>query len=733
MPRPISLKLIASLLPVAMAMVSPFASGQVAAPAPAPASKPASTPVPVREVVLFSSGVGYFEHFGTVHGDVATELRFKKEQINDILKSLLLQDLDGGKVTSVTYGSQGPLSHTLKSFQVDISSNPPLSDLLNQLRGSKVTVTTKEGATAGTVLGVEKKQRNLGDKDHPQVIDVWTLNLWTGGNIRPVDLDQVTDLKLDDLQLQEELNKALVALAQARDQDTKPVQIHFQGPADHRVRIGYVVEAPVWKTSYRLVLPPQGGVEKPKDPADEKKEPAATQPAAGPEGHLQGWAIVENQTDSDWNNIELSLVSGRPLSFIENLYQPLYVPRPVVQPQLYASLQPQTYGAGMELQSQQMEQFGRRDSEKRAQAMERNRGLNMAKAAAAPAPMAAGIAGDKDEDAKQAIDALASVASIASAAKVGELFEYTVGSVSLPRQSSAMIPIITDAISTLPLSIYNASVLARNPLLGARLNNTTGKLLPAGPLTVLAENSYAGDASIEDLPAGQNRLISYGIDQQVLVDSTHNTNSSSLLTGRIIKGVLELTIKQVFSQDYVAENKAEHARTLLIEHPFRPGWKLTAPAKADETTESLYRFQGTVGAGKSSKLTVQEELTQNQQMAILPMDVGQVLQYSKTGEIPKPVRDALEKAVSLKNDLTDTQRQIAEHQQKLSEITQEQTRIRDNLKTVPQNTDYYQRLLKKLDEQETAIEKLQGEVKTLQQKQTTQQQALESYLQNLDV
>ncbi len=343
------------------------------------------------------------------------------------------------------------------------------------------------------------------------------------------------------------------------------------------------------------------------------------------------------------------------------------------------------------------------------------------------------MAGSEEQDKLAAIDITSSVASIASAAKVGELFEYTVGSVNLPRQSSAMIPIITDAISTLPLSIYNQSVLARNPLLGARLNNTTGKLLPAGPLTVLVENSYAGDASIEDLPTGQNRLISYGIDQQMLIDSTHSTNTGSLLTGRIIKGVLEVTIKQVFSQDYVAENKSIKPRTLLIEHPLHPGWKLVAPAKPDETTETLYRFQGTVGAGKTSKLNVQEELTQAQQMAILPMDVGQVLQYAKTGAIPKSVRDALAKAVELKNDLTDTQRQIAEHQQKLSEITQEQARIRENLKTVPQNTDYYQRLLKKLDEQETAIEKLQGEVKTLQQKQATQQQALEQYLQTLDV
>src|SRR5256714_7019250 len=124
----------------------------------APAGKAAD--VPVKQVVLFSSGVGYFEHFGTVTGDGTTELRFKTQQINDILKSLVLQDIDGGKVGVVTYPSQDPISKTLKSFQVDITNNPPLADLLNQLRGAKISVSMTSGETFdGTILGVEKKRK----------------------------------------------------------------------------------------------------------------------------------------------------------------------------------------------------------------------------------------------------------------------------------------------------------------------------------------------------------------------------------------------------------------------------------------------------------------------------------------------------------------------------------------------------------------------------------------------
>jgi len=266
---------------VLMSLMTNLALGQTTAPSTQPAGD-----VPVKAVVLFSSGVGYFEHFGTVNGDAATELHFKTTQINDILKSLDLQDLDGGTVGAVTYPSQDPLAKTLKSFQVDITNNPPLADLLNQLRGAQLTVSQGAEKISGIVLGVETKQRILGDSKTP--VPVAVLNLLAGATIRSIALDDVQSLQLDDPKLQDELNRALVALAQSRDQDKKPVTINFRGQGERRVRLGYVVETPIWKTSYRLLL----GEDKPQ---------------------LQGWAIVENQTDNDWNNVQLSLVSGRPI------------------------------------------------------------------------------------------------------------------------------------------------------------------------------------------------------------------------------------------------------------------------------------------------------------------------------------------------------------------------------------------------------------------------------------
>ena len=117
----------------------------------------AMTEVPVRRVVLFSSGVGFFQHTGTVSGNAATELSFKTEQINDILKSLVVSDTSAGTVKSITYGSQNPIARTLKSFQIDISSNPTLANILDQIRGTKITLNLADEKVEGTVLEVVER------------------------------------------------------------------------------------------------------------------------------------------------------------------------------------------------------------------------------------------------------------------------------------------------------------------------------------------------------------------------------------------------------------------------------------------------------------------------------------------------------------------------------------------------------------------------------------------------
>ena len=702
---------------------------------PGPSPTPASADVPVREVVLFSSGVGYFQHEGSVKGDATTQLRFKTGQINDILKSLVLQDLGGGRVGVVTYPSEDPLAKVLGSFQVDISGNPSLGDLLNELRGARLAISFAgvngpENFSA-TALGVEKRQIP-GGKDGDQPLEKEFLNVVNDRGIRSLELAKVDRFQLEDAGLQEELNRALAAVAGARDQDKKPVDIRFNGTGERRVRLGYVVEAPIWRASYRLVLAGD-------DPNDRK-----------PKATLQGWAIVENQTDNDWNNVRLSLVSGRPISFTEDLYQPLYVPRPEVTPELYASLRPQTYEGGQGPADRVVitgsniptaAEAGTPKVEEDSGIANARRPLPRAKNLSPAPPDAPEPADTVDQAARErtgqqdVLNATSSVSSITDAAKVGELFQYTVGNVSLPRQRSAMIPIINDPIEVEKLSIFNQSVLGNHPLNGARLKNTTAdaKHLLGGPVTVFDDGRYAGDAQIDNVPPGETRLLSYGIDLQVSAVVKDLQNQQNVMAGKIVKGALVLTRKAVSAKEYSFENKADHDKTLVIEHPVRAGWNLVDTPKPVETTNALYRFEEGVGAGKTEHFTVKEENVQNQTISLVSMGAGDVQFYSQNGEIPKPVRDALAKAVTLQQAVVETQRQIGEHDAQVSTLTADQARIRENLNSVDRTTSYATRLLKKLDDQESQIDKLRNETESLRTKLDGQNHDLQTYLGGLNV
>jgi hypothetical protein len=673
----------------------------------APALLAAADAVPVTKVVLYSSGVGYYEHAGSVEGAAENELRFKTEQINDVLKSLVLQDLDGGRVGTVVYPSQAPLERTLKSFQVDITGNPGLAQLLNQLRGAKVQILAQTETITGTVLGCESRQKPAGDKG---VLTVGVLNLVTAQGLRQLELEQVASLRLEDPGLQEELNRALAALAGARDQDKKPVVIRFEGDGKRRVRLGYVVEAPVWKTSYRLVL------------AEPDAKPA--------KAYVQGWAIVENQTESDWTNVDLNLVSGRPISFIQDLYRPLYAQRPVVEPPLPPGVRPVAYGGGREGSDKPM---GKQEEQRAERKM---RGMAMAAAAPAPAMKLAAAADAVSEagfgpggGTGAAMNLAEGVHTAASAAEqVGELFQYQVPRVSLPRQRSAMLPIIGDHIAVQRVSIYNPEVQPRHPLNGVWLENTSGKHLQAGPVTVFDGGAYAGDARIDNLAPGQKRLLSYALDVPMTVDPSSGQEERRVVSGKLVKGVLQLQTKLVARRTYSFRNEAERERSLVVEHRFRPGWKLSDTAEPAERTDAIYRFQVAAKAKGEGALAVTEELVTSERVAVVDLDSGTTYAYASTGALPQKVRDVLQKVSAMQGALIDAERAIQARQEQLNAITQEQNRLRENMRTVAQNSPYYQRLLQKLNDQESRIEGLQGEIEKLKGERDGKRKELEAFL-----
>src|SRR4051794_30574841 len=279
--------------------------------------------LPISQVILFNSGVGPFTRSGEVEGDARVDLTFPGQDINDLIKSMTLRDLSpNGRVAAVTYDSHDPIDRTLASFAINLNNSPSLAQILTQARGEQVEVTlintaNQPGNLTGKIMGVE--QQSVPSKEGTVPVNV--LNMWCAEGVRSVKLSEVQRLRFANPVIENEVRRALETLAMSHDSQKKAVSLHFAGEGKRKVEVGYVVENPIWKTSYRLVL----------DKAGEKKP------------YLQGWAVVENPTDEDWNAVTMALVSGRPISFKMDLYNPLYVDRPTVEPELFASLRPVTY------------------------------------------------------------------------------------------------------------------------------------------------------------------------------------------------------------------------------------------------------------------------------------------------------------------------------------------------------------------------------------------------------
>jgi len=676
-------------------------------PPPSPAAETTSqATLPLTKIVLYASGVGYFQRDGQIDGRSQVALRFKVDNINDLLKSMIVQDFDGGQVSTVTYDSRDPITRTLKSFAIDLTDNAGLGNLLWQMRGEPVEVATPN-PVQGVILGVETKKERAGDDE---VIDVEYVNLLTDSGFRSIPLPQVQNLQVTNAQLNAEIRQALAVLATSHDTQKKTVTLVFDGAGRRRVRVAYIMETPVWKTSYRLVL-------------------SDTEPP-----FLQGWALVENTTDEDWQDVRLSLISGRPVSFTMDMYEPLYAQRPVVVPEVYAGLRPQVYGQAMETGGEALRE---------ARAQEEGRAARKAEApggGAAARPRAMMAAEPKPAPPPAPAVAPAplvleqGVTAAAQAAELGEFFEYAISTpVSLARQKSAMLPIVNAAVEGAKVSIYNQRVHAKHPLYGVRLRNATTLHLLQGPITVFDGGVYAGDARLEDLPPGQERLISYAMDLKTEVEPVSEPEQRELVTVSVRKGTLLATHKARAETTYNIRNRDQKPHLVLIEHPFRADWQLVAPSTATERTRDVYRFAVTVAPGEGTRLRVREERPLQQSVALTDSGPDVLAYYLRATQVSDKVKEALQRVSTLRDRLDQTVQQGRRFEQQIHDITQEQARIRENMGKLAQNSELYNRYVRKLDQQETEIDKIRKDSEALKKTEVQQRSELNDYLMGLDI
>ncbi len=698
-----------------------------------PGNRAEEFPLPLEKVVLFTSGVGYFQHGGKVNNDAQVEMSFKSEHINDLLKSMVLEDLGGGTVSTVSYASRDPLTKTLETFAVNLTDNPSMGQLLGRLRGEAIDVDALAPAS-GAIVGVEKRAVPVGaDK----TIEKEFVTILTKDGLRTLPLDSITRIKLVDPRLQSELEKALAVLALGHDNEKKSVTLNFSGKGTRDVRVGYVQQTPIWKTTYRLVLDDVvGGNQAGGQDAGKK---------LGNQAMLQGFAIVENTTDNDWKDVSMSLVSGRPISFVMDLYQPLYVPRPEVQQELYASLVPQVYGqdlAGGEREFLAAAD-GSRKSADNPQVVNQMRKSQLAanKLAAAPAgALAKNESQDlpldqlqgKTRDAKSMFEAAASVQSMAQGGALGELFRYEIAKpVTIQRQRSAMLPIVGEKVEAEKVAIYDERVMVKHPLTGLRLVNSTKLNLMQGPITVYDGGAYAGDARVEDMAPGSERLLSYAVDLDVEIAPRAVVKPEEIVSVRVEKGTLIASRKLAREKKFDVKNSGDKAVKVLVEYPLESGWKLVKPAKADEVTRDRQRFVVIAQPGKPAVLDVAEEMLVDQRIVITNLDDNAILFYSNAKVTSPDVKKALAEIIRRKREIEQVVREKAASQQEIATVSQEQDRIRQNMQQLDRGSELYTRYVQKFAQQEDRVETLRKEVAQREKQEQEARRALDDFLSQL--
>jgi hypothetical protein len=630
--------------------------------------------LPVTEVVLFKHGVGYFTRAGELKSGETVRLEFKADDMNDVLKSLTVTDRNGGKVSSVRYDASEPLEKRLENFPFALGSQSTLAAFLDQMKGARLELKLGSESIAGTILASRVVKSSDRDPERQ------TVSLFDdAGEIRTFDLAAAASLRFSDPKLQTQLKDYLTVLSQANSKDRRSIYIDATSAAAREIVARYTIPTPVWKSSYRLIF----GTE--------------SQPT------LEGWAIVDNTSGEDWSNIRLSVVSGKPISFITQLYAPRYVTRPEVELAENRAVAPVVFqGAVGAMEPAQKDALLRIP----------NAGITMMEQMgmadkAAPAGRGGGYGGGAYR-----INPQSSITPTTDASDAGELFEYSFSSpITVKKGESAMLPFLQQKIDTRKLLIYSEN-FGLNAMNAAEITNTTGKTLDGGPITVYDANTYAGEALVETIKAGDKRLISYGVDLGTRVTTAWDSSRDVVREIHFRRGVLTTKSAVEETKTFTIRNIDAKSKTLILEHPQRDGYKLLNQ-KPSELTAHAYRFEVKLAPTAVATFPIKEErlLTQTYQLSNMTIDA--LDEWVQNKSLTDPQRRDLEQIAQKKREIGDNATQVARAENEERDLTQDETRQRTNIQTL-NNVSGQQELVQKYARQ---LSDLESRLSTLRETQ----------------
>ena len=673
-----------------------FLLATVAAPLAQQAREPEPSQLPVRRVILYKSGVGYFEHQGSVTGSTDVAIQFTSAQLNDVLKSLTALDLDNGQISSIGYNSVAPLAQRLDALRLPLGEKPDLIQFYNALRGARVEVRTGASTISGRLLGIERKAARDMSSEPTDVLTV----IGNDGTVRTIVLRPSVTVRIAEPDLREDLGRYLSVVASGRDQDVRRMTLAATGNGTRRLLVSYVSEVPIWKSTYRLVLPERHGEE----------------------AVLQGWAIVDNTVGADWTNVELSLVAGAPQSFIQQVSQPYYARRPVVPLPQLVQLAPQTHNATLQTTSPVTIQAGGQGRGGAGGGVGMTAGFtadiaSQGRVAGIPGGVAGGVVGGLAESPAPAgisVQNARQAASIATGQELGDLFEYRLEQpVTIRTNQSAMVPILNARVAAERVSIWNRTPGSGRPLRAVWLTNASGLTLDGGSLSVIDANAFAGEGLVDPLKPGEKRLVSYGADLAVLVDSRLDETSGRYTRVVARDGVVVAEQENRNRWIYRVRNEDSTPRTLIVEHPVRQDWTLMPGPSPVETTTTSARFRLPVAARNEATLTLSERRVTESRVTIEQIDDKLIATFSQSGVPAEELRRVLQPVLDARAQVAATEHQLTDLTTQVTTIANDQARIRENIQalgTSRQERALIERYTRELTTQEDRLQELQTQV-----------------------
>jgi hypothetical protein len=649
----------------------------------------------LKRVVLSSAGVGYFEYEAPVEGDATVALDVPLDQVDDVLKSLVVYD-SGGTAGEVTLPGREPLTQSFADLPFDPAALNSAADLLNALQGSEIRIVGPRSLGGRLVHVDQETVPGPGGIAETRA----RVSIMTPAGLQQAVLQDVEAIAFADPELQRQVNAALARIATYRLSGQRRLSVHTHGNGARTLRLGYVVAMPLWKGSYRLSLP-----------ADPQAKTA----------RLQGWAILENFSGRPWQDVELTLVSGNPVTFRQALYESYYVKRPTVPVEAGDRILPPpdtgTVAAApaesrakneapSQLQMRQAFQGGRSAAE-------------AAPMAAAPAPLAPApiVAAEVSEQPTQ----------------VAFTPPYKV---TVAAGQSLMLPLLDRDLPVRRVDLFQPAVNAHNPLAAIELTNDSGNGLPPGALTLYQQNPdsgalYLGDARLAALPAGDKRLLSYALDGKVTIDR-NTAERRPIVKASVADGVMRIGRVLRWTTTYRVKSAGPPPASLLIEQPRRAGAALTSPdPKTVELTPQAYRIPANLPADGNGSLTVVEEQPIEETIRLLDIDDNRLGILISSAELDPKMKQALTELAARRQAIARQRGDLNRLQAQRDRLIEDENRLRANLAAVGSEPELRRQQLEKFAGSESAIDKVSAAVAGASEALAAAERDLAAYISSL--